>query len=318
MAVNGITRIGHVDINVLDIKETKKYYENIVGMTTTREDSDGTLYMKCWDEWDKYSMVFRPSDEATFNRVAYKVAKDSDLDDLKGKIEAYGISTEFLAKGSVAECGRTLSFIAPSGHEMLLYAEKTFVGKAVGDTNPAPWPIDAKGVKAHWLDHTALLAPGPESVMEVTKFFIEVLGFKLAEQVCVGPEGSLQAATWLSCSTSPHDIAFLAGPETGMHHASFFLEDWADVLYAADIMGMNNVKVDVTPQRHGITRGNTIYFFEPSGHRLETFAGLGYCVQPDMPTVTWTEDDFWRGVFYHSATPHAPFADVYTSAVSKK
>ncbi|WP_324172141.1 catechol 2,3-dioxygenase [Sulfurimonas sp.] len=313
----GIMRIGHVDLNVLDIKATRDYYENIIGLTVEREDADGTLYMKCWDEWDIYSMVLRPSDESTFNRIAYKVENDSDLDELKAKIEAYGVATKFLPAGSVAECGRILKFIAPSDHEFHLYAEKTFVGKTNGDINPAPWPIDAKGIKAHWLDHALLMAEGPEKVMAATKFFQEVFDFKLAEQVCVGPEGSLQAATWLSRTSTPHDLAFVAGSEAGMHHAAFFLDGWSDILRAADIMGMNGVKIDVTPQRHGITRGETIYFFDPSGHRLETFAGLGYLVQPDMPVVTWTEDKLWRGIFYHTGEEAGSFTTAYTLMATK-
>ena len=78
------------------------------------------------------------------------------------------------------------------------------------------------------------------------------------------------------------------------------------------VLSKNKVKVDVTPQRHGITRGNTIYFFDPSGNRNETFAGLGYLVQPDMPTVTWTENELWRGIFYHTAQPVESFTSVYT------
>lgn len=310
-------RIGHIDLNVLDIKETRDYYENIMGLTVEREDSDGTLYMKCWDEWDKYSLVLRPSDESTFNKIAYKVEKDSDLDELKAKIEAYGVDAEFLEAGSVAECGRILKFIAPSDHEFNLYAEKTFVGKTNGDMNPAPWPIETKGIKAHWLDHALLMAEGPEKVMAVTKFFQEVFDFKLAEQVCVGPDGSMQAATWLARTSTPHDLAFVAGPEAGMHHLAFFLDGWSDILRAADLMGMNNVKIDVTPQRHGITRGETIYFFDPSGHRLETFAGLGYLVQPDMPTITWTEDNLWRGIFYHTGEEAGSFTSAYSLMASK-
>jgi catechol 2,3-dioxygenase len=79
------------------------------------------------------------------------------------------------------------------------------------------------------------------------------------------------------------------------------LDEWTDVLKAADIMAMNDVKIDVTPQRHGITRGSTTYFFDPSGNRNETFAGLGYLAQPDMEPITWTEDQLWRGIFYHGA-----------------
>ena len=81
-------RIGHVDLNVLDINESRDYYVKIMGMDVTREDADGTLYLKCWDEWDKYSLVLRPSDEATFNKVGYKVEKDSDIDDV---ITSYSI-----------------------------------------------------------------------------------------------------------------------------------------------------------------------------------------------------------------------------------
>ena len=308
----GITRIGHIDLNVIDIKKTRDHFENVLGLTVEREDPDGTLYMKCWDEWDKYSFVLRPSKESTFNRIAFKVENDSDLDDLKGKLEQYGVTTDMLASGTVPECGRVLQFHMPSGHEMLLYAEKTFVGKLTGDLNPAPWPMETKGVKVHWLDHALLMAQGPELVMANTKLFVDVFGFKLAEQVVVGPEGELQAATWLSCSSTPHDIAFVAGAENGLHHAAFFLDSWSDILRANDILAMHEVKIDVTPQRHGITRGETIYFFEPSGHRLETFAGLGYFVQPDMPTITWTEDQLWRGIFYHTGIENGAFTTAYT------
>jgi catechol 2,3-dioxygenase len=313
----GIMRIGHLDLNVIDIKASRDYYENVLGLSVEREDSDGTLYLKCWDEWDKYSFILRPSNESTFNSVAYKVEKDSDIDDLKTKLEDYKISTEILSAGTIPECGRVLKFNMPSGHEMLLYAEKTFVGKLTGDTNPAPWPLETKGVKVHWLDHTLLMAQGPEMVMANTKMFIEVFGFKLTEQVTVGPNGELQAATWLSCSSTPHDIAFVAGENNGMHHGAFFLDSWSDILTANDIMAMHETKIDVTPQRHGITRGETIYFFEPSGHRLETFAGLGYLVQPDMPVITWTEDNLWRGIFYHTGVENGAFTTAYSLMASK-
>lgn len=72
----------------------------------------------------------------------------------------------------------------------------------------------------------------------------------------------------------------------GFHHCAFFLDEWGDVLKAADVMAKHNVKIDVTPQRHGITRGYTIYFFDPSGNRHETFAGLGYLTQLDMSVIT--------------------------------
>jgi len=77
-------------------------------------------------------------------------------------------------------------------------------------------------------------------------------------------------------------------------------------------MAKNKVKIDVAPTRHGITRGETIYFFDPSGNRNETFAGLGYLAQRDRPVTTWSEDKLGSGIFYHTGELVASFTDVYT------
>lgn len=128
----------------------------------------------------------------------------------------------------------------------------------------------------------------------------------------VGPGRDIQAATWLFRTSTPHDIAFVGGASNGLHHIAFFLDDWADVLKAADVMAKNKVRIDVSPTRHGITRGTTIYFFDPSGNRNETFAGLGYLAQPDRPVITWTEDQLGRGIFYHAGELVPSFVEVYT------
>ena len=200
---------------------------------------------------------------------------------------------------------------------MRLFAEKEQLGKAVGTTNPEPWPDDVKGAKVHWLDHALLMCElnpekGINKVEENTNFMRDALDFHLGEQVMVGPDHQIQAATWMFRTSTPHDIAFVGGPKMGLHHCAFFLDEWNDVLKAADIMAKNDVKMDVTPQRHGITRGYTIYFFDPSGNRNETFAGLGYLAQPDMPPITWTEDQLWRGIFYHTGEEAGAFTTVYT------
>jgi catechol 2,3-dioxygenase len=36
---------------------------------------------------------------------------------------------------------------------------------------------------------------------------------------------------------------------------------------------MHKARIDYGPGRHGITRDTTIYFFDPSGNRLEAFGG---------------------------------------------
>jgi catechol 2,3-dioxygenase len=313
----GVMRIGHISIKVMDMAASVKHYENVVGMKTTHTDAEGNVYLKCWDEWDKYSVILTPSDQAGFNHVAYKVERDSDLDALAERIGAYGIAVEQLPAGSLPDCGRMLRFAMPSGHEMRLFAQKECVGTDVGSLNPDPWPDDVRGAGAHWLDHCLLMcefdpANGINKVADNTRFFMEVLNFFQTEQITVGPGGAFQLASFLSHSSKPHDIAFVGGERAGLHHLSFFLDSWHDILKAGDIMAKNRVRIDVAPTRHGVTRGETIYFFDPSGNRNETFAGLGYQAQRDKPVVTWTEDQAPRGIFYHTGVLAESFTTVYT------
>ena len=313
----GVMRIGHASLRVMDMPAAVKHYENVLGMKKTMEDKHGNVYMKCWDEWDKYSLILTPSDQAGLNHVAYKVEKDEDLDALQKRVEAYGIKTEMLAEGTLPSTGRMLKFNLPSTHEMRLYAMKEYVGTEVGTTNPDPWPDNIKGAGAHWLDHCLLMCElnpetGVNRVAENTQFMRDCLDFYLVEQVMVGPGGAIQAATWLTRTSTPHDVAFVGGPRNGLHHIAYFLDSWHDVLKAADVMAKTKTKIDVAPTRHGITRGETIYFFDPSGNRNETFAGLGYLAQPDRPVTTWTEEHLGAGIFYHTGELVASFTDVYT------
>ncbi|MEZ5840133.1 MAG: catechol 2,3-dioxygenase [Hyphomicrobiales bacterium] len=266
----GVMRIGHVNLRVLDMDAALGHYLNVMGMKETHRDAAGNVYLKCWDEWDKYSLMLTASDRAGMNHIAYKVEKDEDLDTFKKRIEDYGSSAEIVPAGTLHGCGRALKFNLPSGHEFYLYAEKEFVGKDVGITNPAPWPADKKGIAAHWLDHALLMCElnpekGINKVEESTDFAVKVFDFHMAEQVVVGPNQDIKAAVWLFRTSTPHDLAFVGGPVMGLHHIAFFLDEWNDVLKAADVMAMNNVKVDVTPQRHGITRGYTISLLRSVG-----------------------------------------------------
>jgi catechol 2,3-dioxygenase len=245
------------------------------------------------------------------------VEHDSDLDSLARRVKAYGIAVEELPPGTLPAVGRMVSFRLPSGHEIRLYAEKELVGTDVGALNPDPWPDDVKGSAVHWLDHCLLMCElnpekGINRVAENTRFVQECLDFHLSEQVMAGPDRSVQAAAWLFRSSKPHDIAFVGGPRNGLHHVAYFLDEWNDVLRSADVMAKNRVAMDVMPTRHGITRGLTIYFFDPSGNRNETFAGLGYLAQPDRPVVTWTEDELGRAIFYHAGALNDSFTTVYT------
>jgi catechol 2,3-dioxygenase len=242
----GVLRIGHVNLRVLEMQATLNHYENVLGLIQTDRDGSGNVYLKGWDEWDQYSIMLSESDRAGMNHIAFKVENDADLDVLNRRIADWGIAVEEVPAGNLHNCGRAIRFKMPSGHEMYLYAEKKRVGKSVGTVNPHPWPQDLKGAGVHWLDHALLMCElNPEAginmVAETTRFLQETMDFHLAEQVVVGPESKIQAATWLFRTSTPHDIALVGGARMGLHHCAFYLDEWTDVLKAADIMAMNDV-----------------------------------------------------------------------------
>ena len=313
----GIMRIGHVALRVLDMERALHHYTKVLGMLESHVDERGTVYLKGWDEWDLYSLSLTQSDRSGVEHIAYKVESEADLAVLAARVEAYGIRVAEHPAGHLERCGRSISFALPSSHVMYLYAEKAFSGKSVGTVNPEPWPDGLHGAAVHWLDHVMLMCPvdpesGVNTVEENVRFLRGALDFHLAEQVLAGPDYSVQAAVWLFRGCKPHDLAMAGGPVAGLHHVAFYLDSWHDVLHAADVLGKHKVKIDVTPQRHGITRGQTTYFFDPSGNRNEMFAGLGYYAQPDMPPITWHAEDLWRGIFYHQGEPRPDFIEVYT------
>jgi len=314
----GVLRIGHASLKIMDMDAAIHHYTKVIGMDIAMRDKNGHVYLKCWDEWDRYSVILTPSDQAGMNHVAYKVEKDEELDELQQRIQAWGIDTCFLPEGTLPATGRMLQFHLPSGHEMRLYAMKECVGTEVGTLNPDPWPDSMHGSGAHWLDHILLMCElnpeaGINTVEQNTRFMRECLDFYLTEQVVAPtPDGDMQAATWMAVTTTPHDIAFVGGASSGLHHIAFFLDSWNDVLKSADVMAKNKVRIDVAPTRHGITRGETIYFFDPSGNRNETFAGLGYMAQRDRPVITWTADNLGTAIFYHTGYLVPSFTEVYT------
>ncbi|PXW92294.1 catechol 2,3-dioxygenase [Sphaerotilus hippei] len=311
MAITGVMRPGHIQIRVLDLEISRKFYRDVVGLVETGTDPQGRVYFKCWDERDHNSVILRQADRAGVDFVGFRVSDRAALDGFERALKARGLATDRLPAGEMLETGERLRFTLPSGHDFELYADKTHVGNGLGLVNPPPWGADAeRGIAPIRFDHCLLYGP---NVQENKALFTEVLGFRLVERI-LGPKeaGEPELAIFLSCSHKTHDIAFVEHPEPGkLHHVSLRMASWEKVQRASDIMGMNKVSIDIGPTRHGTTRGETIYAWDPSGNRFETFAG-GYEPYPDWEPITWTFDEFGHGLDFPTGKLHESFLGVVT------
>jgi len=304
----GVMRPGHVQLRVLDLDEAVEHYCELLGLIEMDRDDQGRVYLKGWTEVDKYSVILRKAEAPGMDFMGFKVTDEHALEQLAKDLSAYGCEVESIPAGELKDCGRRIRFEAPSGHLFELYAEKTQTGKwGINNVNPEAWPRNLKGMKATRFDHTLLYGPDVEAC---TRLFCDVLGFSLAEKV-VDPEGT-KIGSFMSVGMKAHDIAFIECPEKNkLHHTSYFLETWESVLRAADLISMTDTMIDIGPTRHGLTHGQTIYFFDPSGNRCEVFCGGDY-FYPDHEPVTWKAEDLGKAIFYHDRILNERFLTVLT------
>ena len=228
---------------------------------------------------------------------------------LKQELTDYGCQVEVIPAGELDGCGERVRFDSPTGHWFELFAEKEQTGKwGVGARNPEAWPEELKGMRATRFDHCLLYGDDLDGTVDLLS---TVLGFQLTEQV-MDDDSDTRIAAFLSVSMKAHDVAFVRHPEKNkFHHASFFLDSWESVLRAADLIAMHDIALDIGPTRHGLTHGQTIYFFDPSGNRNEVFAGGDY-TYPDHPVVTWGADQIGKAIFYHDRQLNERFLGVVT------
>jgi catechol 2,3-dioxygenase len=260
------------------------------------------------DEFDHHSVVLRKAYSAGLDYVGFKVINKETLETLKEKTEKFGyMLTEIAPNTEQPGFGKQYKFTMCTGHEFHIFAEVELAGDHPGIKNPDIWNRPPRGMRPTRLDHFLLYGPG---IAEAERFLIEVFGMYVPE-VLNAPDGS-RVGTWVTGNNKPHDLAMVESPKPGqLHHVGFFLQIWDDVLNAADLIAINNVKLYIGPTRHAITRGLSIYCWEPSGNRIETYCG-GYFAYPDVPQRVWDADKLGRGLQYFSQVLPDSFLGITT------
>ncbi|HSB85383.1 MAG TPA: catechol 2,3-dioxygenase [Ilumatobacteraceae bacterium] len=300
-----IFRLGHVEVRTPDLELCAAYYTEVLGLREVARD-DNHVYLKGWDEQDHHSLMLTGANRYGLEHVAFKTESIDDLEDYETTVEKYGCTVERISAGTETGQGEAIRFDSPTGHMMEIYASMEKVGNGLPLFNPPPMPMDLVGIAPPRLDHCLLTT---ENVPDAARFMGDVLGFRLTEQL-VTNEG-YQLIVFFERSRQPHDIAFTRGANGGLHHFAYWLDSWAEIGRAADILRMNGIDIDVGPTRHGITRGHTIYFFDPVGNRNEVFTG-GYRTDTDWQTITWTEDQLGKALFFYENRVVDSFVSIYT------
>ena len=308
MGFTGTLRPGLVQLRVLDLDKTLDFYTNILGLDAVCRTSDGRVCLKGYDEFDHHSVVLRQAEAPGLDFVAFKVGSAAELENMREAVQAFGYPIqEVPANTDQPGYGKRYGFTISTGHRFEIYSEVAVSENGPMTHNPDIWRKAPRGMRAQRMDHLLLYGP---NIAEAERFCQEVFGMFVPE-VCNTADGNRLAA-WITGSNKPHDLAFVEYPQAGkLHHLGFYLQDWTDVGNAADHIAINRLKLDIGPTRHAITRGHSIYFWEPSGNRIEVYAG-GYTAYPDNPQRVWDAAELGRGLFYFSGELIPSFLEIVT------
>jgi catechol 2,3-dioxygenase len=302
----GVMRLGYVHARVTDLEAARSHYGGTLGMTAVHETGN-QIYYKGWDEFDHHSVVLEEGGVGLV-KLGYKVERTTDLDLFEDRARRFGCLTERMSAGDNVGVADGVRIVLPSEHVVELYQDMERLGTEVGTINPDPFPRHLVGVGVPRIDHALITTADPATL---ERFFAEVLDFRPVERVVTDLDDGALLGSWMSCTNTPHDIAFIQGENGKLHHFAYALTDWSAIKTAGGIFAMDDVPVDVGPTQHGITRGETIYFFDPSGNRNEVFSG-GYMTYPDSPVITWTADQLARGIFYIGRELNERFTSIVT------
>lgn len=300
-----ILRNAKVAIRVMDLDEALTHYRDYLGLYEVAREDD-RAYLKAWDEYDHHSVILMADDRAGIDHVGFKTRYADDLAEIEKAAIDFGLDTSRISAGERLGEGEAVRVILPTGQPAEFFHSMERTGIRTGNLNPEPWPLDKHGMGVNRYDHVLLTG---EDIEASTRFFVDALDFHQSERMIDDDNNLL--ASFLHVTNKAHDIAFIKGPDAKLHHVGFFVETWDNVLKAADLQSRFGIRTELTPSRHGLTRGLTTYFFDPSGNRNETYSG-GTFPYYDDEVVTWTADQAGKAIFFHGREMIESFGQAVT------
>ncbi|QIS14010.1 VOC family protein [Nocardia arthritidis] len=289
-----ITRLNHLHLDVTDLAESRRFYEEFVGLVVT-EATDDAVYLRGIEEIQHHSLVLHRAADAAVGRTGFRVAAPEDLDRLAEHFRARDLPTRFV---DLPAQGRTLQVSDPQGVPVEFIAAMPVVG-----TRREVLDYTRKvGAAPPRFDHLQIRVPDADSAVE----FWAGLGFHTSEAATATGDADepLQVA-FLERKGNANDIVFSQGPGPKLHHFAFVVHDApVTMLHLLDTAHTHGFKTNVEygPNRHSIGTETTMNLRDPDGHRVELLSHP-YFVDADEPTLLWSFADPLAAVSLWGAEP---------------
>ncbi|GAA4008972.1 VOC family protein [Streptomyces sp. NBC_01352] len=286
-----IAYAGIINLGTPDLERSLWFFRDLLGMEVV-EQVGGKAYLRGYQELVHHSLILTQQAEATVNAYGFRVKRKQDVELFHKELTEQGIQTLELAAGHEAGRGEAVRFLVPgSEHPFELYyeidkpeAEESLRSKVPSNSSRR------RGLGVRRLDHINLQTSA-STVNQAEGWLRKSLGFKRREFARIPQAPDILMASWLSVTPQVHDLAIgvCADDAPGQfHHVAFNVENFHDILTAADQIRDLDIAYGAGPGKHGIGQAMYLYIHDPgSGHRIELYSGGYHIFDPDWEALEW-------------------------------
>lgn len=289
-----VAHLGHIELLTNRFEESLDFFVRVYGLTESGRDGD-SVYLRAWDDYEFHSLKLTRSDTTGMGHCGYRTSSEAALHRRVAVIEKMGLGIGW-TEGDLGH-GPSYRFRSPDGHVFELYWETVKYDAPAGE-KPALKNVaqrfHGRGASPRRIDHFNLLA---SDVSKMREFMVEAMGSRVTELIQL--DNGRIGGCWFTVNNKGYDMACTedhSGSRGRFHHITYAADHRDDILRAADVFLENGVFIETGPHKHAIQGTFFLYVWEPAGNRIEIAnAGARLILDPDWPTVVWTETDRKKG-----------------------
>nr|WP_240895498.1 VOC family protein [Kineococcus siccus] len=286
-----------------DVEASVTFYERQFGLTVVDRDADGSVYLRCWGDYYRYSLVVSPGEQPAVLNMAWRTSSDEALDEAARRIEAQGTTGTWHEPRQGH--GRSYQFTGPYGHTMELYWEVERFAAPEGRASifpDRPERRSSHGAAPRFLDHVTVAA---SDVRGFADWYNKALGFRIMAYTQLD-HADVTVFGVLTTNEKSHDLGVVldSSPIPGrVNHIAFWVDSHEELLRAADVLMENGTDIEYGPSIHGVGEQTFLYFREPSTLRVELNTGGYRNYVPDWVPNVWKPSTGSNSIYRNGAMP---------------
>jgi len=297
------SQLAHVELITPTPDASAKFFTEVMGLEETARKAD-SVYLRGWGCHLHHELMLTAGKGPALGHIGWRAAGPDELKTAVARLEAAGAGDGW--HDDTPGHGPAFRFRNPGGHAQEVFWESERFNPP-DDLKPnypnRPQRYRGRGVGARYLDHVTVTS---SNIMENFHWYRDTLGFRFMEWTVLDDPPDLPIFGMLTTCERAHDLGMVADFSAipgRLHHVSFWLDQIADVIRAADFLLESGTRVEYGPGKHGMGEQTFLYFREPGGLRIELNSGGYRNYLPDWQPVKWTPAQGSNDFYLHNTSP---------------